>query len=275
MSTTKGQGPKPPRRPLSKAAAEPRVQIVCGVSAVLAAFERRPAALRRMWLMREQVPAFVALTTALAEARLPFHVTTDLELARVSGSARHQGVVAYFEAPPSLTPEDVLTRFVGGSAGLALYLDGVGNPHNLGAIARTAAHFGVDILLQRAEEGAATMSAAAYRVAAGGLDAVPMVVVHNPVVALQDLRHCGARLIATGATADVALFGPDAPRLDGPVVWLLGEERTGLRDDVAAIADLHVAIPGTGAVESVNVAAAAAILLAETHRQRLAAARGR
>ncbi|MCB9739249.1 MAG: RNA methyltransferase [Deltaproteobacteria bacterium] len=256
--------------------------VIGGVAAVRAALAARPAALRRLLLRADVAPGFGDVLSEMAAARLPYRVVEGEELDRAAGSDRHQGVVATFTARPRLADADVLAgvqrRGPGGAPRLWLYLDGVGNPHNLGAIARTAAHFGVDLLLQAGRQGAAAASAAAYRVAEGGLESVPLATLADPVATLRAAREvAGLRLIGTAADAPIELLGGGdtaASRLaslglERPVCWLLGEERDGLRPEIAALCDANVRISGTGAVESLNVASTAAILLAETRRRRL------
>lgn len=253
-------------------------QAVCGLAAATAACEARPDALVRLLVRADVAPRFSAVMRAMAARRRPYRVVADDELARAAGTDRHQGVVATFVAPRLAGDADVIDRFAaaGGRPPLCVYLDGVGNPHNLGAIARTAAHFGVDLLLQADRPGAARPSAAAFRVAEGGLEAVEVALLERPEATLQTLQQrFGVRLLATAADGAALLTGPqqaDLLGLRGPVCWLFGEERDGLSPSVRRLADLAVRVEGTGAVESLNVAATTAVVLAETWRQRALAA---
>ncbi len=238
---------------------------ICGVAAVEAALAARPAALRRLLLRSDLSPRFALVMRGMAEARLPYALVSDDELERAAASDRHQGVVAHFVAAPPLGDDEARQRLRSSARPLGLYLDGVGNPHNVGAIARSAAHFGVDILLQRAGPGSARPSAAARRVAEGGLEAVPLAMIADPQRFLMELRASGCMLLATSASDGVPPWRVDLRR---PLIWLLGAEERGLDPVLVAAADHRVAVPGSGAVESLNVSATAAILLAETARQR-------
>lgn len=241
------------------------LDVVCGLAAVEAALATRPAALRRLLLRPDLAPRFAHVLRGMAEARLPYALIGDDELERAAASDRHQGVVASFLAAPPLGSAEASQRLRAAAHPLGVYLDGVGNPHNVGAIARSAAHFGVDVLMQRVGPGSARPSAAARRVAEGGLEAVPMAMISEPHRFLGDLRAAGCMLLATSAGQGVAPWRIDLRR---PLIWLLGAEERGLDPALVAAADQRVAVPGTGAVESLNVSATVAILLAETARQR-------
>jgi TrmH RNA methyltransferase len=140
-------------------------------------------------------------------------------------------------------------------------LEGVTNPHNLGAIARVAAHFGVHGILVSGD--APTLSAAVHRTAEGGLEHIPVVRVGDPVAALALLREAGYVGIATSSHTGDTLGRVSLPE---KALFLLGSERDGLSDRLLEAAGLCLRIPGTGAVESLNVATATAVLLAEYRR---------
>ena len=260
MQRSRSQGGGRPR---------PVEDTVCGVASVEAALARRGDRLRRLLVRADRAAAMGDVLADMARRRLPYRMVEDAELDRAAGTDRHQGVVAVFEARPPLAAAEAAAMLHGRSGFVVLYLDGVGNPHNLGTIARTAAHFGADLLIQRKTASSAGASAAAWRVAEGGLEVLPMLTLATPAPWLAHLRErTGCRLLATAADGAMPLWSAPA---SGSLVWMLGEERDGLSADVLTIADGRVHVPGTGAVESLNVAATAAILLAETARQRTSA----
>jgi len=134
-------------------------------------------------------------------------------------------------------------------------LDGIANPHNLGAIARSAAFFGVERLLLSDRPEQASPSAASYRVAAGGLDCVTLYRASLP----EALRHLRPhfRLLATAPER-----GEPLRTIAGrPTVLIFGNEETGLDPATLALCDAVVTIPGGGRVQSLNVAAVAAVLI--------------
>jgi TrmH RNA methyltransferase len=144
-----------------------------------------------------------------------------------------------------------------------LYLDGVQNPHNIGSVIRAAAHFGTCYILG-AKGQLPTMSGAALRVAEGGAEHVQMVTTSDPKKLFTELQKLGFELIATSSHEGQNLYQTKIP---SKCLFIIGAEVHGISKALAKIADTHIAIPGTGAVESLNVAIAAALLMAEHWRQ--------
>ena len=142
-----------------------------------------------------------------------------------------------------------------------LILDRIGNPHNLGAIARSAAFFGIPRMMIARHPQQAQPTDAAYRVAEGGLEHVQIFEVASLPPIVKQLRE---RFLVVGAAVRGGknLETTRPPRAPGrPTVLLLGNEETGLEPKLQSLCELFVRIPGGGAVESLNVSAAAAILL--------------
>jgi len=146
---------------------------------------------------------------------------------------------------------------------VALWLDGVGNPHNLGAILRSSAHFGASGLLLP-KDSTLHLSGAAARVAEGGAEFVPMVRLGRPENAFEQLRAAGFTIAATVVRGGTSLFKTKLPER---LVYILGAEQSGVDSALAQASALRLAIPGRGAVESLNVASAASVLMAEWLRQ--------
>jgi TrmH RNA methyltransferase len=138
----------------------------------------------------------------------------------------------------------------------------VGNPHNFGAILRSAAHFGVGAILQ-SQDSTLAVSGAAARVAEGGAERVPLVRMQDRHEALAALRAAGFKLAATVVRGGADLFAAQLPQR---LVYVMGAEGEGMDDALARACDLQLSIPGTGAVESLNVAAATAVFLAQWRR---------
>lgn len=236
---------------------------ICGLHACQAVFRRRPEDIRRLYVARALVPTFGDYLKILADRRVAYHVVDDEELEKITQSVHHGGVAMIVREPPPIGLGGVLAalRSDGPEAPHALlYLDNVQNPHNLGAIVRVAANFGVDGVLVAGEAGAST---AMIRTAEGGAEYVPVVPVPLGAAPLQRLREAGFRLLATSSHADGSLYRGPMPARS---VILLGSESHGLAPAVLAQADATIAIPGTGDVESLNVATACAVILAEHWR---------
>lgn len=252
-------------RSASDAPRPPREQRLHGINACLAMFARRPQDLRKVWLLESRIPQLKAVLAHCVQHRLGYTVVGDEDLQKLSASGHHEGVV--FGALPAaeLGLSDWLRDLTPGPQ-LAIWLDGVGNPHNLGAILRSAAHFGVaGLLLPR--DSPLALSGAAARVAEGGADQVPLVRMGRADNSLGQLISAGFGAVATVVRGGQPLYGTAMPER---MLLVMGAEQTGIDPALSEAAALRVAIPGTGAVESLNVAAATAVFLGEWWRQRRA-----
>lgn len=228
-----------------------------GLNAVRAVFARRPDAIRKLYLAGPRIPDLQPLLKWCVANRVGYRVVEDeSELARLAGSGRHEGVVADVLRAPEPALGEWLPTLAAGPQCL-LWLDGVGNPHNFGAILRSAAHFGIAAVLLPADSPLAASGAAA-RVAEGGAEAVPLVRMGPSQEAMGLLRDSGFTLAATVVEGGDDLF---AARLPERLVYVMGAEGEGMDRGLAGACDLRLSIPGTGAVESINVAAATAVFL--------------
>ena len=228
-----------------------------GVNAVLGMFARRPQDLRKLYLLEAQIPRLQPLLKWCVANRVGYRVVGEGDLNKLAATTHHEGVVADVVRHEPAALATWLSAQSSGPA-LALWLDGVGNPHNLGAILRSAAHFGVSAILLPAHSKLA-LSGAAARVAEGGAEAVPLVRLPSTPQALAQLRDAGFHLAATLVSGGDDLFKAELPQR---LVYVMGAEGAGMDRDLAAQCDSRVSIPGSGAVESLNVASATAVLLA-------------
>ena len=226
-----------------------------GLNAVQAVFAKRPGAIRKVYLAESRIPRLQPLLAWCVQQRIGYRVVAEADLGKLAASSHHEGVVADVLRVEPLALSGWLDALPAGPA-LALWLDGVGNPHNFGAILRSAAHFGAAVLLP-ADSGLA-LSGAAARVAEGGADAVPLVRLPGTDAALARLRQAGFVLAASVVRGgeDLLAWQPP-PRL----VYVMGAEGEGMDAGLAAACDRRLSIPGSGAVESLNVAAATAVFL--------------
>ncbi len=227
---------------------------ICGVNAVAALFARRPDDALRLFYLAERRDVAGPWCALLAAARRPYRMVPADELAKVAGTPHHGGI-AVIAKPRTV---DMLDLAAPPRLPFLLVLDGVGNPHNLGAIARSAAFFGVRGLLLHEVAGAALPSDAAYRTAEGGLEFLS-------VWRTRDLARVLAALAPHYRTVAATLEGeaaaPAAVPRDRPMALVLGGEEHGISAPVAAACRRAVRIPGAGRVQSLNVAQAAAVLL--------------
>ncbi len=183
----------------------------------------------------------------------------------VGGAVRHQGVVARYSAA-RIWAENELEALVEGAEGkaLLLVLDGVQDPHNLGACLRSAAAAGVTAVVIPKDKSA-TVNATVRKTSAGAADRIPVVAVTNLARCLRDLQKQGVWLYGLAGEAEASLYSLD---LRGNVALVLGGEADGLRRLTREHCDSLVKIPMPGDIESLNVSVAAGVTLFEAVRQR-------
>ena len=185
-------------------------------------------------------------------------------LQQLLGEVAHQGVAAEITRLSPWSEDDLLAALADVRAPLLLALDGVQDPHNLGACLRTADACGaLAVIVPR--DRAAQLTPSARKVAVGAAETTPVVTVTNLVRTLKLLKDAGLWVVGAEAAAEKAAREVD---LRGPLVLVLGAEGTGLRHLTQANCDFLVRLPQRGAVESLNVSVAAGMLLYESLRQR-------
>jgi TrmH RNA methyltransferase len=243
---------------------KPREINLCGLVAVRSRFEREPASIKRLFFDEATGRKLGAICKALAAARKVYRCVPPAELEKIAGSIHHGGVVAVVDAPKLRAPS--VEEVAGWAAKRTplLLLDRIGNAHNLGAIARTAAFFGLGHVVIPAHPSAALPGEAAYRVSEGGLEQLEVWLV-------PDLAKFARQLVAAGyEVAGAAARGgrPETSSGGRPVALVLGNEEHGLSPEVTAACSRLVTIPGSDRVESLNVSVAGAVLMWELFGRR-------
>ena len=189
--------------------------------------------------------------------------SSDAQLTSLAGTARHQGVVARVNPlAPRHSLDDVLDEVEGPP--LVLVLDGVTDPHNLGAGLRVADGAGAHAVIAP-KDHAVGLNATVAKVASGAAETVPYLMVTNLARSLNEMKERDIRIVGTSDDAERTLYDLD---LSGPVALVLGAEGSGLRQLTRKTCDELVRIPMAGAVESLNVSVAAGVCLYEALRQR-------
>lgn len=193
------------------------------------------------------------------------HARDRAALDRMTGGARHQGVVARYNAPVPL-PESALAELAekAGREALFLVLDGVTDPHNFGACLRSAEAAGVTAVVVP-KDRAVGVTPTVRRASAGAADRVPIVAATNLARALKALKDAGVWLVGLAGDTPQSLYAVD---LKGPIAVVLGGEGEGMRRLTRENCDFHAHIPMRGDIESLNVSVATGIALFETLRQR-------
>lgn len=233
-----------------------------GLNAVLALWPSKAAAFRCLYLRSSRANELGWLLRELARQNIAYRIVGDEDLRRLTGTEHHQGIAADLEDEGPALLSDFLAslRESGAQNSCALlWLDGVMNPHNLGAILRSAAHFGVDGVLVGEGSPLLRPSGAIARVAEGGLFAMPRIAFGDEGRAITKLRAEGFELVATVVEGGASLFSAELPPR---LVFILGAEGEGMSEDLREAADRRLTIPGSGAVESLNVSAAMAVFFA-------------
>lgn len=233
-----------------------------GKNACLALLAKRPQDIVRIYVLRELAAEYKPLIEYCTTNRKSFHLVDAPDLERLTDSVHHQGIVVVARARQFVSEKQFFGE-LGAKRTLVLFLDGVGNPHNLGAILRTAAHFGVNFVTVPEEE-LSKISPAIYRTAEGAAEMVSIVRVEDTEKFLDRLQSSGFHLYAFEAANSQSIF---ETRLNEKSVFVFGAEVDGISGLVRSIVETKVSIPGTGAVESLNVSVAAAIAMAEFGKQ--------
>ena len=243
---------------------------IIGIHAVRAALKHGRQRIDGMWFdaARNDRRLRQLLDQARAAGLQP-EASDKAALDRLTAGANHQGIVAHGEMPASLG-ESALDELLGGltTAPFLLVLDGVTDPHNLGACLRSADAAGVDAVILP-KDRSAPLNATARKVACGAAETVPVVRVTNLARTLRAIRDAGVWLYGAAGEAQQALYDVD---LSGPVALVLGGEGKGLRRLTREHCDALMAIPLAGSVSSLNVSVATGICLFEARRQRAATA---
>jgi len=243
---------------------------LCGLAAVRARFARDPQSILRLFFDHATGQRVGVMCKVLAQAKRVYRQVEPAELEKIAGSIHHGGIVAVVApAPLRSVTTDELARWAR-RAEPVLVLDRIGNAHNLGAIARTAAFFGVPRIVIPEHADAARPSDAAHRVAEGGFEHVEVWLARDLVALARDLATAGFDVV--GAATRCGRADAARPKDRRPLALLLGNEEHGLAPEVAAACARLVTIPGSGKVESLNVSVAAAVLLWELAARRPAAA---
>ncbi len=241
-------------------------QIIGGLHDVRLALEKDAENVTELWTDRKRKDRrMVELVNLAAKRGLGANQVDKAQLDELAAGLRHQGVLARYR---SNRPgrEGGLESLVAGldHEALILVLDGVQDPHNLGACLRTSDGAGVDAVVVPADH-ACTITPVVSRVASGAAHSVPFFSVSNLSRTLESLKQLGIWVIGASDDAEQDLWHTD---LAGPVALVLGAEGSGLRALTRRHCDLVAAIPMAGSVESLNVSVAAGIMLYEARRQR-------
>lgn len=241
--------------------------ITYGLHAVLTLCDRTPEKVRQLWVQLGREDEKIKKLIAIAERTgIALHVVPAKTLDKLAEEGNHQGVIAELAQKRRHYTEDDLASILAehDKPWLILILDGIEDPHNLGACLRSADAAGVACVIAPKDQ-AVGLTSTAVKVACGASETVPFIQVTNLARTLQWLKKEGVWLHGTAAEADMPIYQAD---LTGNVALILGAEDKGLRRLTREYCDYLVNIPMVGHVESLNVSVATGICLFEARRQR-------
>jgi 23S rRNA (guanosine2251-2'-O)-methyltransferase len=264
-----GAATRPAPRPQPSAAADPgRSLWLYGVHATLAALANPRRRVRRVLLTAETArrhgPAVAAALARRDHPAILERVPREAIAARLPEGAVHQGIAMLTTPLPALPLDAICAAAEAGAAATVVVLDQVTDPHNVGAVLRSAAALGaLAVILQ--QRHAPADSGMLAKAASGALDHLAVVRVGNLASALDRLKRAGFRCVGLAGRAETRLA---ETRLDGRVALVLGSEGRGLRRLTAERCDVLVRLPTAGPIAELNVSTAAAVALYEAARQR-------
>ncbi|HEY1899287.1 MAG TPA: 23S rRNA (guanosine(2251)-2'-O)-methyltransferase RlmB [Steroidobacteraceae bacterium] len=240
-------------------------QLVYGLHAVQSLLKRHPDRVLELRLAERRDDPRIRTLEALAREQGTKVLRVDAQaLQQALGDVAHQGVAAEVLPLPAWSEDDLVGALAEADSPLVLALDGVQDPHNLGACLRTADACGA-LAVVVPKDRATNLTPVVRKVAAGAAESVPLVTVTNLVRTLKLLKAAG--LWVTGAAADAPQTAAEVD-FTGGTVLVMGGEGAGLRQLTRQTCDHMVRLPQLGSVESLNVSVAAGMLLYEVVRQR-------
>jgi 23S rRNA (guanosine2251-2'-O)-methyltransferase len=242
-------------------------QILVGFHAVIARIRQAPDTLKTVYYdvarRDRRMKEFIEITQETIGRKV--HQADSERLRQLAGHDRHQGVVAFAE-PASLARNVAeLIDSLGDKKALLLILDGVTDPHNLGACLRVADGAGADAILVP-KDRSAQLNTTVSKVASGAAETMPFVAVTILARAMRELQEAGVWLIGTADDSEKTIYDID---FTGPVAIVMGAEGEGMRRLTRETCDELVSIPMLGGVESLNVSVASGVCLYEARRQRM------
>ena len=234
-----------------------------GHNACIALWQNRPQDMIRVYIRKDIAEHYEPLLTDCSRLKKSYHLVAEQDLERLTDSVHHQGICIVAKERRLLS-ENLMFQRLNAKRTLLLFIDGVKNPHNLGAMMRTAAHFGLPYLLCQAGD-IVRISPSANRTSEGGAECVELVEINDVEKTFSRLKNMGFGIFGLEpGEKKQTLFNT---RLPERLVFVMGSEVSGLSDKMKAMLDASIEIPGTGAVESINVSVAAALAMYEFQRQ--------
>lgn len=231
-----------------------------GIHACLTLCKKRPQDVIRIYLHKSNINNFKTVLKSCTQQKKPYHIVSNDELHRVTKSVHHEGVCVLAKELQPISFAECLVSLNKPKICL-LYLDGVQNPHNIGSIMRSCAHFGIPYILG---SHLPVLSPSACRIAKGGAELVRLVQLDKPMAAVAKLKKKGFAFIGTSSHGGISIYQYQYPPLS---ILAFGSEADGMSEALLNLTTQKIQIPGTGFVESLNVSVATSICIGEYTRQ--------
>jgi TrmH RNA methyltransferase len=232
---------------------------IYGTNACLAVFNKRPNDIIQLFLTKEKLKTLSAITKFCASKKIAYHIVERPELDDMTKATHHEDVCMLVRKSLSRSLDQFLQT--NPKKCLLIALENVSNPHNIGAIVRSAAHFGVTGLV--VPDAKLAYTAAAVRTSEGGSEYVEIFEAADFKKTLLSLKKNGFTLITTSSHAKKSLYELEWPAKS---VLIFGEEGPGLSKDTLSLGE-SIKIPGTDHVESLNVSVATAVILSDYYQK--------
>ena len=245
----------------------PREEMVYGIHAVSALINTKSTRIKQLYVQNGLSSKPINSIVEKAQSQnVTLQTINKKQLTNLTEQANHQGVLAICQGLTLYKESDIPILLQGNTEKppLVLVLDGIEDPHNLGACLRTADAVGANFVVTTKRNNA-PLSATVHKVSCGASQSVPIVQAANLNRAMQILGKEGIWMVGTQADAEQSIFDID---LTGPTAIVMGNEGKGLRQQTVKSCDFLVSIPMQGVVESLNISVANAVCLFETVRQR-------
>lgn len=233
---------------------------ICGKNACIALWKKSPDYIVKVYLVEALTKEFTEFLKWCSARKIAYKVVENSDLEKLTSSTHHEGICVLAIEHYEVSEEEILSLLENDSC--VLYLDSIENPYNMAAIIRSASHFGIKAILGR--DSMPKVSAALARVAEGGLEDVAIFRSALSLGVLKQLKAKGYKIFSTSSHRGESLFKTEVTK---KCVFILGNETSGVSPALSAIADKQIKIPGTGAVESLNVSVSASLMMAEYARR--------
>lgn len=240
-------------------------ELIYGIHAVTALLERQPERFLEAWVLKgREDDRLLPLLNELQRCGVSIQLVTRKTLDDKAEVATHQGIIARIREGKKYDEQDLWALLDQQEQPFLLILDGVTDPHNLGACLRNADAAGVHALVVPRDKSV-TLTGTARKVACGAAETVPFIQVTNLARTLRELQERGVWIVGTAGEADHDLY---QSKLTGPLALVMGAEGAGMRRLTRENCDELISIPMSGAVSSLNVSVATGVCLFEAVRQR-------